>query len=85
MKPAIALVILTMTLSGVVALAAPIQGNPGSNQPAGPNLDAIIGQIRQASQSANADIGRLQIDRWKGDGGGKAAHAKIPVKYNETC
>lgn len=32
-----------------------------------PDIDAIIGQIRQVTQAATVDLNRLQISRWKGD------------------
>jgi hypothetical protein len=43
-----------------------------SSSDAATNLDVILGEIQQATQSANSDITRLHIDRWKADGNEKA-------------
>lgn len=70
MKPRLASAIITVVLL-LSALSSVAQNSSGStssaDQNAGPNLDPTISQIRQAAQSANANIARLQIDRWKTD------------------
>jgi hypothetical protein len=37
-----------------------------------PNLDSVLLEVQQATQSANVNIARLRIDRWKADSSEKA-------------
>jgi hypothetical protein len=62
---------VTMLLLGAVSGSAQSPGNsqpPRTQAPQAANLNATLAQIQQAVQSANADIGRLRIDKWKTDG-----------------
>jgi uncharacterized protein YukE len=45
---------------------------PPSSLSQAPNLDAILAEVQQATQSANIHITQLRIDRWKADSAGKA-------------
>src|SRR5258708_3156677 len=63
---------VTVLLLGAASGSAQSPRNPAPQraQAATPaaNLNATLAQIQQAVQSANADIGRLRIDKWKTDG-----------------
>jgi hypothetical protein len=80
-------------VSGVIlsffaaALASSIQMTGSSSQPPNPaELDGIINQLRQATQSANVDLGRLQIAHWKGDSSQKQQMQQVAdsLKKNLT-
>ncbi|HLW51685.1 MAG TPA: hypothetical protein VKW06_02485 [Candidatus Angelobacter sp.] len=80
-------------VSGVVsfvfaaALACLAQPAGNSSQPPNPpDLDPIINQVRQATQAANVDLGRLQIGRWKGDSENKVQMQQVAdsLKKNLT-
>jgi hypothetical protein len=78
-----------ITFLWLATLLSWAQGNSGATSPADQNagnLDPVIGQIRQATQSANADITRLQIDRWKSDSGTKQQMQQVAesLKKNLT-
>jgi hypothetical protein len=50
------------------ALNAQTQTGPAVQaQPAAVNLNAVLLQIQQSTSSANADIGKLRIEKWKTD------------------
>ena len=50
---------------GAMAQQAPV--NPQMQARPANDLDTILLQIQQAASSANADIGKLRIERWKTD------------------
>lgn len=88
MKTRLASALIPITML-VIALPFTGQNNSRtaqSDQNAGPSLDPIISQIRQATQSANADINRLQIDRWKTDSSTKQQMQQVAesLKKNLT-
>jgi hypothetical protein len=62
---------VTMLLLGAASGSAQAPGTPPPQRaqaaPPAANLNATLTQIQQAVQSANADIGRLRIDKWKTD------------------
>ena len=47
-------------------------GTPTPLPAASQNLDAILIEVQQTTQSANVNINRLRIDRWKADSAEKA-------------
>jgi hypothetical protein len=75
-------VIIVFTVSAVLASSAQ-QAAENANSP---DLDAIVSQIRQATQAANTDLNRLQIARWKGDSGNKVQMQQVAdsLKKNLT-
>jgi hypothetical protein len=78
--------IIVFVFSAVLASSAqPAAGN-ASQPPNSSDLDGIISQVRQATQAANADLGRLQIARWKGDSGNKVQMQQVAdsLKKNLT-
>jgi hypothetical protein len=75
-------VIIVFIVSAVLASPAQ-QAAENANSP---DLDAIVSQIRQATQAANTDLNRLQIARWKGDSGNKVQMQQVAdsLKKNLT-
>jgi len=73
MKTALAAIIVVLFCAGAGAMAQPqTQGSAiPQNRPApqGPDLNAIVLQIQQATSSASVDIGKLRIEKWKTDSG----------------
>jgi hypothetical protein len=69
MKSLLALTVLLLGAASLVVAQAPGNPPPQRSQPGLPaaNLSAILAQIQQAVQSANTDIGRLRIEKWKTD------------------
>lgn len=75
----------------MLVIALPFAGQNNSrtaqsDQNPGPSLDPIISQIRQATQSANVNINRLQIERWKTDSATKQQMQQVAesLKKNLT-
>jgi hypothetical protein len=67
MKNVLAVIVLLLGgASGVAQSQSNSPQHPLAALPAA-NLNAILAQIQQAVQSANTDIGRLHIDKWKTD------------------
>jgi hypothetical protein len=60
-----AIVLLLAVVSGAVAQGGASQ--PAQPSPQAQSLNAIVLQIQQATASANANIGKLRIERWKTD------------------
>jgi hypothetical protein len=54
------------------AVAAPSPSASASASFMAPNLDSVLLEVQQATQSANVNIARLRIDRWKADSSEKA-------------
>lgn len=77
----------TFVFAVVAALACSAQ--PAVNTappPDSPDLNAIVIQVRQATQAANADLGRLQIAHWKGETANKSQMQQVAdsLKKNLT-
>jgi hypothetical protein len=53
-----------------VSAPSPTAGQPAA-QPAGPNLNAILGELQRTTQAANVDLSKLRIEKWKADGSEK--------------
>lgn len=61
------------TAAATAPSRAPEGSSPSPSAPSmPPDLDIILTQIHQATQSANDDINRLRIDRWKASGADRA-------------
>jgi len=73
MKTALAAIIILLFCAGSGAMAQPqtqVSPNPQNHlAPQGPDLNAIVLQIQQATSSASVNIGKLRIERWKTDSG----------------
>lgn len=73
MKTAIAAIIVLLFCAGFGAMAQPqTQASPNPQvrpAPQGPDVNAIVLQIQQATSSASMDIGKLRIEKWKTDSG----------------
>jgi hypothetical protein len=71
MKTALIAIIALLFFAGTGANAqtqmqgAPGQPAPGASQPV--NLNAVLLQVQQSTNSASVDIGKLRVDRWKTD------------------
>lgn len=50
---------------------------PRPADPPPPTLDAIVVEIQQVTQTANMDLGRLRIERWRADSGDRAQWQQI--------
>ena len=77
----------TFILAVVAALVCSAQPAVSSAQPPdSPDLNSIVSQVRQATQAANTDLGRLQIAHWKGDTGNKVQMQQVAdsLKKNLT-
>jgi hypothetical protein len=73
MKTALAAIISLLFCAGPSAMAqsqTQAASNPQNQAaPQGPDLNAIVLQIQQATGSASIDIGKLRIEKWKTDSG----------------
>src|SRR6478735_719565 len=68
MKTAIAVIFVLMFCAGISAFAQQAPVNPqGQPTPQGEDLNAILQQVQQATSSANVNIGKLRIEKWKTD------------------
>src|SRR6476661_8787724 len=68
MKTAIAVIFVLMFCAGIRAFAQQAPVNPqGQPTPQGEDLNAILQQVQQATSSANVNIGKLRIEKWKTD------------------
>lgn len=56
---------------------APQAATQGVTQATGPSLNAILGDLQRITQSANGDLSRLRIERWKADGPEKQEMQKV--------
>src|SRR5947199_168818 len=66
------LAVMAMTLLFAAPISAQTGPSPASPQrvqiaPAGADLNAILVQVQQASSSANLNIAKLRIEKWKTD------------------
>lgn len=59
------------------ANSAPQAATQGVAQAAGPNLNAILGDLQRITQAANGDLSRLRIERWKADATEKQEMQKV--------
>lgn len=75
MKTAFAAIIIFLFCAGSGATAqpqTPASPNPQRQAaPQGPDLNAIVLQVQQATSSASVNIGKLRIEKWKTDSGQK--------------
>jgi len=75
MKMAFAAIMILLFCAGPGAMAqpqTPASPNPQRQAPAqGPDLNAIVLQVQQATSSASVNIGKLRIEKWKTDAGQK--------------
>ena len=73
MKTALPAIIVLLFFAGSGAMAQPHAQAPPNPQnqaaPQGPDLNAIVLQVQQATSSASIDIGKLRIEKWKTDSG----------------
>ncbi len=80
MKNTVGAIILLALAAPCIGAQAPISADtPQRVQVAPPSvsLDSIITQVQQATNSTNANIGRLHIDRWKTDSDQRAQLQQI--------
>lgn len=75
MKTAFASIIVFLLCAGVGAMAQPqTPASPNPQRQASPqalDLNAIVLQVQQATNSASVNIGKLRIEKWKTDSGQK--------------
>src|SRR5215831_5036550 len=75
MKMAFAAIMILLLCAGSGAMAqpqTPASPNPQTQaSPQAPDLNAIVLQIQHATSSANVNIGKLRIEKWKTDAGQK--------------
>jgi hypothetical protein len=75
MKTAFAAIIVFLLCAGSDAMAqpqTPASPNPQRQAPPlAPDLNGIVLQVQQATSSANVNIGKLRIEKWKTDTGQK--------------
>jgi hypothetical protein len=57
------------------SVASPSPSAEATSMP--PSLDIILTEVQQAAQSANVDIARLKIDKWKGDSTERAQQQQV--------
>lgn len=64
----IAGIIAAVLFSSLVSAAQSAPAVSPKPQPAPPAVNPILGEIQRATQASNADLSRLQIEKWKTDG-----------------
>jgi hypothetical protein len=67
MKSARAIIFVLIFCLGLGAIAQQAPMNPPTQAPPSTDLNTILLQIQQATSSANANIGKLRIEKWKTD------------------
>lgn len=67
MKSARAIIFVFVFCVGLGAIAQPAPMNPPTQGPPPTDLNAILSQIQQTTSSANVNIGKLRIEKWKTD------------------
>ena len=67
MKSARAIIFVLIFWLGLGAIAQQAPMNPPTPAPPPTDLNAILLQIQQATSSANVNIGKLRIEKWKTD------------------
>src|SRR5258708_35465540 len=58
---------IVLFLSAGLAAQSPAS-QPAASQPASPELNAIIADVQRVALSANGDLGKVHIEKWKTDG-----------------
>src|ERR1051325_7327415 len=67
MKSARAIIFIIISCLGLSAIAQQAPVNSQGQTPPPTDLNTILLQIQQATSSANANIGKLRIEKWKTD------------------
>jgi hypothetical protein len=72
MKTALAVIAILSLSVGLAAQSARTIDQPGpssqpATQPAVPDLNAVLADLQHVVQSANSDISKLRIEKWKAD------------------
>jgi hypothetical protein len=72
MKTALAVIVLFSLSLGLAAQSARTSGQQTTSQataqPAGPDLNVLLADLQRLALTANGDIGKLRIEKWKADG-----------------
>jgi hypothetical protein len=92
MRAALAVIVLSSLGAELVAQPGMPSANPPapqaavqtSTQGAGPSLNAILSALQQATQTANLDLTRLRIEKWKADGSDKQEMEKIAASLQKN-
>jgi hypothetical protein len=61
---------IVLSLSAGLLAQAPAS-RPAESQPVSPELNAMIADVQRVALSANGNLGKLRIDKWKTDGAQK--------------
>lgn len=81
MKTALAVIVmLSLSLDPAAQTARqPAQARPPQPAPqaSDPNLNAIVRDLQQVSQTTTGDLGKLRIDKWKADGSEKQQMQRV--------
>ena len=72
MKTALAVIAILSLSLGLAAQSARTLGQPSPSShpaapPAGPDLNAVLADLQHVALSANSDISKLRIEKWKAD------------------
>jgi hypothetical protein len=72
MKTALAVIAILSLSAGLAAQSPRTLGHPGpssqpATQPAGTDLNAVLADLQHVVLSANSDISKLRIEKWKAD------------------
>jgi hypothetical protein len=92
MRAALAVIVLSSLGAELVAQPGMPSANPPppqaavqtSTQGAGPSFNAILSALQQATQTANLDLTRLRIEKWKADGSDKQEMERIAASLQKN-